>query len=158
MPLLEEWLEICGWTISSLTICMVFDMGAKFRIENAYINPQAPLEPTFFFGFYRKTSRAGRYRFANSIHCETSHQRNFPKRCTSRRSAADLWSSAVSRRVQEHSEGHQGCPDVRFPSGTTQGNPAAAKHVRATGCKPLAAKLLPHSLHRSRRPNASFRG
>ncbi len=51
MPLLEEWLEICGWTILSLTICMVFDMGAKFRIENAYINPQAPLEPTFFSGF-----------------------------------------------------------------------------------------------------------
>ncbi len=50
MSLLKEWLEICGWTILSLVICMLFDMGAKFRIENAYINPRAPLEPTFFSG------------------------------------------------------------------------------------------------------------
>ena len=51
LVLVKEWLEICGWTILSLVICMVFDMGAKFRIENAYINPGAPLKPTFFSGF-----------------------------------------------------------------------------------------------------------
>lgn len=48
---LREWLEISGWTILALVICMVFDMGAKFRIENAYINPRAPLKPAFFSGF-----------------------------------------------------------------------------------------------------------
>ncbi len=51
MSLVKEWLEICGWTILSLVVCMVFDMGAKFRIENAYINPRAPLKPTLFSGF-----------------------------------------------------------------------------------------------------------
>jgi hypothetical protein len=57
----KEWLEICGWTALSLAICMIFDMGAKFRIENAYINPRAPLKPTFFFRFFGKTRCAGRY-------------------------------------------------------------------------------------------------
>ena len=51
MLLVKEWLDICGWTFLSLVVCMVFDMGAKFRIENAYINPRAPLTPTFFSGF-----------------------------------------------------------------------------------------------------------
>jgi hypothetical protein len=51
MSLVTEWLEIGGWTILSLVICAVFDMGAKFRIENSYTNPRAPLEPTFFSGF-----------------------------------------------------------------------------------------------------------
>ena len=51
MSPVKEWLEICGWTILSFAICMIFDMGAKFRIENAYVNPSAPLKPTFFSGF-----------------------------------------------------------------------------------------------------------
>ena len=51
MSPVKEWLEICGWTILSLAICMIFDLGAKFRIENAYINPRAPIKPTFFSGF-----------------------------------------------------------------------------------------------------------
>jgi hypothetical protein len=45
-----HWLDLFGWTLLSLAICTVFDMGAKFRIENAYINPKAPLNPTFFSG------------------------------------------------------------------------------------------------------------
>ena len=51
MLFVKQWLEIVGWTAVSLAICMVVDMGAKFRIENAYINPRAPLNPTLFSGF-----------------------------------------------------------------------------------------------------------
>jgi hypothetical protein len=51
MSPIREWLEICGWTLLSLAICMIFDLGAKFRIETAYVNPSAPLTPTFFSGF-----------------------------------------------------------------------------------------------------------
>jgi hypothetical protein len=57
MSPVKEWLEICGWTILSLAICMIFDMGAKFGIENAYINPRAPLKSTFFRVFQEDTLR-----------------------------------------------------------------------------------------------------
>ena len=57
MSPVKDWLEICGWTILSLAICMIFDLGAKFRIENAYVNPSAPFKPTFFPVFQEDTLR-----------------------------------------------------------------------------------------------------
>ena len=57
MSPVKEWLEICGWTLLSLAICMIFDLGAKFRIETAYVNPSAPLTPTFFPVFQEDTLR-----------------------------------------------------------------------------------------------------
>jgi|SRR5580698_9802091 hypothetical protein len=102
MSPVKEWLEICGWTILSLAICMIFDLGAKFRIETAYVNPSAPLTPTFFFRFFRKTRCAGGYWFDDALHDEKSYQRDFFQFGVGWLLATDLCNSAVSRCGQEH--------------------------------------------------------